>query len=369
MILSEPVQPFGEGMRVIGPDGTRVDRGPVRAAGRELSVGIDARQEGTYRVHWQVIAEDTHPTVGSFAFSVRHPSAVAFDETPGAVAPLGLFLQVAARWIHFVGLTLAFGLLLVIAVVERNGESDREGSTPGKVLWTWMNRGIGCLLVAEPLALLGQTASLGTASILDPDAMSAALDSSFGRAMGLRLGVALALWVIAGFAREGSRGVVVWGLAAGGLLAVIDGLSAHAVETRPVWLGLIANGLHLAAMAAWTGGVIGLVIVRRQPGRVAAMGDTTGELGRLVLGAGGILGLTGPILALQHLAALGDVLAPGYGEVLLAKLAAVVLAAALGLAATRAGRTREPFWREAEAGALFGVLGLAALLVSLAPPR
>src|SRR3989442_2636045 len=104
IVFSEPVAPVAGGISVLGPSGRRLDRGPARADGATLAVDLDGAEEGTYQVRWRVVAEDTHPARGSFAFSVGRVTAadVASSEL-GAVAPLGLLLQVAARRLHFVG--------------------------------------------------------------------------------------------------------------------------------------------------------------------------------------------------------------------------------------------------------------------------
>ena len=112
--FSEAVQPFGGGVAVVGPSGQPVALGPVRVDQAELVAPVKGPLEpGTYTVRWRVIADDTHPTRGQLVFSVGAPSAVPTAETEvGGVAPIGLALQTAGRWLHFVGLALGFGTLL-----------------------------------------------------------------------------------------------------------------------------------------------------------------------------------------------------------------------------------------------------------------
>jgi len=63
------------------------------------------------------------------------------------------------------------------------------------------------MLLAEPVALLGQTSSLGLATMLDPAVVSDALDSGFGRALAYRLGAAVLLWVLLGTAAQAPRAI------------------------------------------------------------------------------------------------------------------------------------------------------------------
>src|SRR5262249_28090139 len=157
--------------------------------------------------------------------------------------------------------------------------------------------GLACLLLAEPVALLGQSASLGTDQILDPDTLADILGSStFGRVLALRLGVAILLWVLLGSARAAPRrlGGVVFVLAAA--LAVIDGQASHAVGAQPPWLAMLANGAHLLAMAIWVGALV-LVVTRRLP---------ASGLGRVAGLALVVLVVSGVVMGLEHLTAPAD---------------------------------------------------------------
>src|SRR5262249_60574738 len=109
----EPVQPIAGGIAVRARSGRRVEQGPAAIDGARLSVPIHADEPGTYLVTWQVIAEDTHPARGRFAFSVGEESDPPATETSadvGGVSPVGLGLQIGARWLHFGGFALRFGL-------------------------------------------------------------------------------------------------------------------------------------------------------------------------------------------------------------------------------------------------------------------
>jgi putative copper export protein len=102
-------------------------------------------------------------------------------------------------------------------------------------------------------------------------------------------------------------------------------------------------------MAVWVGGLVALLVVRegaRRFGQVAAACFVT-------------LVASGVLLALAHLRGPGDLVASAYGAVLALKVAAVAAAALIAVLGDR----------RFEALALSGVLLLAALLVSLPPPR
>src|SRR4029077_5971209 len=101
--------------------------------------------------------------------------------------------------------------------------------------------GVVLLIVAEPLALLGQLASLS----FDGDTVIAVLGSGFGRLLGPRLAAGLVLWTLLPFGRA-------WPLLATcGVIAVLDGFGSHGIPP------LVS--VHVAAMGLWTGGLAAFV--------------------------------------------------------------------------------------------------------------
>ncbi len=372
LFFNERVQLVGRGVRVLAPDGRRVDRGAVRVDGPEVTAGIDAAEAGTYLVAWRVVSGDTHPAVGTFAFSVREASAPP-GGVPGAGgtaagSSVGLLLQVLARAAHFAGYALGFGAFAFQTIVLRPlglGAPDAEGRA-----WRLVGIGVLLLLAAEPLALLAQTTSLGAGAggPLDPDIVGGALDSSFGRVLAQRLGAALLLWVLLGAARDASAratgAVAILGLA----LALVDGEAAHAGGVRPAWLGLSLNTLHVAAMGVWTGGIAALLSVWGLPAIAGRPREVAARVGRLAAVALGVLAATGIVMAVQHLAAPSDLLGTPYGRTLAAKLGVLLVVLLLALTASRVSEARRAPWWSREAVALLAVLVLAGLLVSLPPP-
>jgi putative copper export protein len=84
-----------------------------------------------------------------------------------------------------------------------------------------------------------------------------------------------------------------------------------------------------------------------------------GGFGRVAAWSAGLLVLSGLALALLHVGQWRDLVTTGYGEGLLVKVPLVAVALYLA----RLGRRR---W---ELAALAGVLAVAAIIVSLPPPR
>jgi copper transport protein len=355
LIFSEAVQPIGRGLRVVGPDGRRVDRGPVTAAGPEVRVDVDAQSPGTYRAVWAVISEDTHPEIGAMAFSVLRAGGVTAEAgaglpDAGAPAAAGTALGAIAHVLHFVGYALGFGTFTAWSLAGR--------STPDAV-WRMTGAGIVLLVLAEPVAFAAESVALGAVGGgYDPAVIGAVLDSSFGRVLAQRLAAPILLWVLVGALRTGALRAP-WTVPLLGVgLAFVDGQAAHATGVRPAWWGLAVNAAHLAAMGLWAG-ALALIL-----GSAAGTSRPAG-VHRLAAVAGIAAIATGIVMAAQHLSGLADLVASPYGRTLAVKIGVVVAAAALGWAAIRRPAPRLFAW---EAAAMLAILVLAGLLVLLRPP-
>jgi copper transport protein len=302
-------------------------------------VALTGGADGTYAVIWTVIAADTHPSRGEFTFNVGHESPVRAPGLGagdlGLVSPIGLALQALSRWLHFAGYALGFGASAYCLFVARDL----------RPMWL-AGAGVALLLVAEPLALFAQTASLAPAQTFDGDALTSALASPFGRVLGLRLAAALVLWAVLGALRQAPW--LRWSVPGLGLaLALVDATAAHAIPALPPPLGLALNAMHVFTMGIWVGGLAAFAIA------------PSGGFARVAAWSVALLVLSGLALALLHLGQWRDLMTTTYGQGLLIKVPLV--AAALYMA--RLGRRR---W---ELAALAGVLAAAAIIVSLPPPR
>ena len=338
LFFSEPVTPAGRGISVYGPDGRLASPGSARADGRHLTVQVTPEAEGTYAVIWTVVAADTHPSRGQLTFSVGHPSPVKAPGLGGVdvglVSPLGLVLQTLGRWLHFAGFALGFGAATFALFLARDPRPVRLAGA-----------GVALLIVAEPLALLAQTASFDVAQTFDGDALIGALASPFGRVLGLRLAAALALWAVLGALRQAAW--LRWTIPALGVaMAFVDSTAAHATPAV-LPLGIALNAAHLSAMGLWVGGLAGYLVT------------PAAGFGRIASWSAVVLVVSGTALALLHFAQPLDLVTTVYGGTLLFKLPLVFLAIGLAWRARRRG----------ELVALIAVLAAAALLVSLPPPR
>jgi copper transport protein len=333
LVFSEPVSPAGAGIKVFSPSGRQI-AGSVSTRGALLYAPMSSAETGTFVVSWQVLAADTHPSRGAFRFSVGRPSANPYSSLLtggeiGTASPLGFGLQALARWVHFVGFALVFGLVAYRALIR-----DEQPGRP--LVRRLVGTGIVLLIAAEPLALLGQLASLS----FDSDTAIAVLASGFGRLLGLRLAGALLVWAL--WSVESPWPVLGVGVA----VALIDGASAHAIPGLPV-AGQLLVSIHVATMGLWIGGLAAFLVA---PDR------------RFVRYAGlcfGVAAISGLLLAVAHIGVAQSLMTTTYGQVLIVKV--LVVGAALSMALLRR--------RRLEFGVLLTVVAAAAVLAALPPPR
>jgi len=329
LLFTEPVTPAGPGIRVFTPSGRQV-AGQTSVRGAVLSAPLSSAETGTYVVTWQVFSADTHPSRGAFSFDVGRPtpnpySALLATGELGTSTPLGLALQALARWVHFAGFALAFGVVAYRVLTQGDQAFSRM-----------VGAGVVLLIAAEPMELIAQLASLS----FDGDTALAVLGSSFGRLLALRLGAALLAWTVLATGRS-------WPiLLIGAVDALLDGLSAHAIPGWP-GVGQLLVSVHVSAMGLWVGGLAAFV---KSPDP---------RFGRYTAATFATAAASGLVLAFAHTATFAALTTTEYGLALLLKVA-VVGAALVAVAVRR---------RRLELGLATAVVAAAALLAALPPPR
>jgi copper transport protein len=363
LLFSEPVQPVGQAIQVLSPANKAVGHGRLQINDLQLTMPVDISQTGTYLV----ISPDTDPVSGRFVFSVGHPAGPWSGTSASGVTPLGTWLQVLAHWLHFLGYALGFGTLAFRQFVLRPLVYPQQASAE-KVLWRLVSLGILALVIAEPLALLAQNASLGTGSLFDPDIIGDVLSSSFGRVLAQRLGAGLLLWVLIGVVKQGEERGNWLILGLGLVLALIDGEASHAITSRALWLGLLANMLHVVAMGVWVGGLVAFLSLWRVREWHEQRNELTIRFGKLATLAVIELVVSGLLLAWLHLVNPIDLFITNYGKVLAVKTCIVLITLLLAFLAVRIYQHKHARWWILEVTTLTLILALAALLISLPPP-
>lgn len=362
--FSEGLEKSFSSVSVLDKDGKRVSAGDSfisPADPKSMSVALGALQNGVYTVIWQALStEDGHQTKGAFAFAIGDPattaapvsvSGTALGQQSSGPSPVG----VTSRWLNFLAPVALIGAvlfqLLILTPLFRGSPALEAGGLVVRRRYhrlIWISA-IG-LIAGWPLAVLSQAmiaSGRDIAGALAPDVVGPMLATRYGSvllARGVLIFVAAVLvwWLVRSeqtaapqSALAPSLAVIAFGL---GVLGT-SSLVAHASGAGDwAWLAILADWLHLVAVAAWIGGVfafslaIGPFLRAVEAGqRGPALARMIPRFSRLAIASTQVLILTGLYAMWLHFPSVESLWTTDYGKALIAKL--VLFFGALGLGA------------------------------------
>jgi copper transport protein len=351
-------------IRVLDTHGAAYQIGPAEGVAgdpQSLAVRVRPLDRGVYIVSWRVIsALDGHATTGSYAFGVRATptgAAIAAITFPSGTLPL----EMLARWIFLAGLILMLGGTAA-NVARFGGASDLK-----LAVGAWVLAVAGLLLLAE-----AQRRNAATS-------FAHLLVTSVGKALIWR---ALAVFIAGGallMTRKAqqpqARRVAMAAVALGAMAAIaIHVASGHAAAGRWPLVTISAQWAHFGAAGIWLGGLAALLLGTRgapSTAKTAAVRrfSAIAAVGLLVVAT------TGTLRGLTEVSSWGELTNNGYGRVLIAKFALLVLVAALGalnrwrsVPAVPTSLRRLRWTASGELALACGALAAAAALGTLPPP-
>jgi copper transport protein len=376
LTFSEPVRLVAGKAQVLAPDGKRITTGEPRVAGRTLTIPIRVpdRPLGTYLVSYRVISADSHPVAGGFTFSVGAPSFTAPRPRDTDVDPVVRAGIPVAKFLGYAGLALVIGPTLVLALLW-----PRRLSRAGPI--RLLRVGMALVGTATLAGLWLQAPYTSGAGVLDVSAteLRAVLTSPFGIVLTLRLGLLVAVAPLLAPVLRGrggpGRGALLLLLAL--VAAATWPLSGHAAAAPLPAVSVVADTVHVLAMAVWLGGLVmlGAFLLRRAHPRVLAL--LLPVWSRWAALAVCWLMLAGGVRALLEIGSLRALTGTDYGRLVSLKvglLALVLVAAAYArrLSGNRGGGSPSRQLRRTVLVELAGtvlVLGLTAVLVQTTPGR
>lgn len=363
--FSEQVAMGDDSVRVLDPQGRRVDTGELRdmCSGNTVRYGTALHTglpNGTYTVAWQAVSADSHPISGAFTFSIGAPSAtdVTLPTAQAGGGPVGIAYGIA-RYAAYAGFTVLVGGAAFILLCWRRGAAERP--LQKLVVRAWVT------LTAATLAMLvlrtPYTGSGDFSDVFDLDGLRAVLQTKTGASLVSRLlllgAAALFVAVLFGvYARRvaglepdeadraegeadgsGQAGIpdgtsdLTFGLAIGG--AVVAGgiaatwaLSEHASTGIQPGIAMPADILHLMAVATWLGGLAALLVaLHKVPGIERA---AVQRFSRVAFVSVVVLAVTGVYQSWRQLGSWSALTGTDYGQLLLLKVGLV--AVLLGIA-------------------------------------
>ena len=367
--FTEPVESRLSSIEVTTTEGRRVDRDDltVQDGGRRATVSLAPLQRGTYIVDWKNVSTiDGHPLSGRFAFHVgeRSSSALISKGAPMFPSPL----EPPARFLLDVGLLVLAGTLGVLTFVVRPSRSGTQ--RPEAALhWIALRRialaAAGVAVAGAALQLAAQASATG-ASPVD------VLHGRWGTAYLVR---AVAVAVAGGLVLLRRPRIA---LAAAAVALASLAVTSHGAAVRGLAIpAVIADALHLAAVAVWVGGLPGIALLAwTQRSERAEVTASLRRFSTLALIAAGVASLTGSYLAWLHVMRL-SAFDTTYGRAVLAKFALFGGLVVLGVvnrrwslpALARGARHRLRLTLGVEVALGIGLVAAVAVMTSTLPAR
>jgi copper transport protein len=375
LTFSEDVRKVPDKIRVIGPDGARVDRGEPTFAGAVVTIPVDpSGPRGSYLVSYRVISADSHPVAGGYTYSVGAPSDPPTDTRNETVDPVVTAAVAVGKYLGYAGLVLLVGPVLVLSLLWPR-RLDRRG--PARLVWT----GFGLVTAATVIGLWLQvpyTTGSGLFSI-SRSALGDVLASTFGAILLVRLGILAAAAILLRPLLAGRTGradyilLAVLGVAGVGTWP----LAGHPAASPVPAVSVLVDAVHLGSMAVWLGGLVMLVGFLLRQANERELGAILPIWSRWAAVAVSALLLAGIVQALIEVATPSALIDTTYGRLIIAKVVLfglVITVAAYSrrlvrrrIASERPGRMRRAVWTELGITAL--VLAVSAVLVQTTPAR
>jgi copper transport protein len=356
--------------------------------------------EGWYLIFWRAISVDGHPVEGAFTYAVGpSPGPAPQFRVPNISATAVTPQLLIARWLMFVAVMAAVGLLVMRLLTARPVVREVEGVTLRMLSVAFAVAAI-VGLIAIPVYLDFSTANDTLRSVFDLPALVPLFRvTAFGRAI-VDLEVCFALFCVAGAVAvwvdrpdRARRSIAELIALCGALLAaaavlIVPGAAGHAAQTSPRGLTLLFDWLHMVSGSVWLGGLVGLLVLwfsvsARE--RVAALSVCVPRFSKVAVASVVVLGASGVGEAINHMPAVNALWETSYGQAILVKaglLGGALLIASGNLlrsrprliAARRRPEVGEPAARllrglvSGELVIVVGVVFAAAVLSSLPPP-
>ena len=305
-------------------------------------------------------------------------SLVGGAATPEALSdpgPLTRWGVLAARTAYDVSALGTVGVL-VVAVFLLSGTATGFGPDGGRLLRVASWWAAAWFVTASVTALLTLSRAVGApvGEVLAPDVLPLILGLEQTRALLSSAWLALIVAVGARWLRTPVSALLL--LVGAGSALIMPLLTGHARHGEAQALTAASLSLHVVAAAVWAGGLGALVVhLRRSP---AALGFALPRYSAVALGCFAAVGVSGVVTGWPTFASVDQVWSTPYGQLLLAKVAALGVLGAFGyrhrrrtIAAVVDRRPRA--FLALAAGELVVMAATAALAVALSnsapPPR
>jgi putative copper resistance protein D len=243
---------------------------------------------------------------------------------PGPLTRWGLLVSRTAYDLAAIG---TLGVLLVSVVLLPRADGVFGPDAARLVRWvSWWAGAWAVTAVATVLLTLSKVAGIPVADVLAPDVLPLVLDLEVTRSLLSSAWLAALVAVGARMTRSPATGVLLLLTAVGAL--VLPAITGHARHGDLVVVTATSLALHVVAAAAWVGGLAALVVHLRRSEVALAVALPRYSTFALVCFA--MVGASGLVTGWASLNGVADLWTTSYGQLLLGKIAALVLLGAFG---------------------------------------
>ncbi|MEV8543175.1 copper resistance protein CopC [Streptomyces sp. NPDC051572] len=338
LTFSEKVATNDDSLRVLNPEGKRVDVGkPSNISGTTYATQVrSGLPDGTYTVAWQVVSADSHPVGGAFTFSIGSPSkttvSVSAEQDVGGGLVGGLYGF--GRYMSYAGFIVMVGGAAFILACWQRGAGVR--ALQRLVVSGWVSLTAATLWLLLVRGSYTTTGKLG--DIFDLNLLGQVLQTKTGAALVSRLLLlaAAALFIAVLFGaydkrEDEEKRDLTFGLAIGGGvvaagLAASWALAEHASTGLQPGIAMPVDVVHLLAVATWLGGLSALLVALYRAPSDNQVGRTAVQnFSRIAFGSVLALVATGIYQSWRQLGSWSAFTDTGYGQLLLVKIGLVAL--------------------------------------------
>ena len=322
--FSEPVGTSLSAIQVLDAAGKNDAVGAVLQpfnVSADLAVALPPKlADGTYLVVWRVVSDDSHPTAGSYSFSVGKAGAVATAETPTPDPKVGALLGFG-RLLGFVGVAAFFGGVAFLLLCWPAGAASTIAKRTLLVGWIFAFVGaVSSLMLEGPYG-----AGLSVGHAFDWSLTRGVAETRYGQALVARVGLlvlaAAACWLL--LRRPRRPAIVAFGVIALATLVTFP-YTGHPSVGSQVPLAVVSDVLHLTAMSVWFGGLLQLAVVVLPDEDDATVRAAAARFSRAAMASVAVLVVTGLYQAWREAGIVGALTSTRYGQLLLIKTAIVI---------------------------------------------
>lgn len=358
--FSEDLDPAFSRVQLLNSKGQVVAPGPGTidaAAPKVLLLALSDLPNDSYTAVWRVrSAADGHVTEGNLPFGVGVASAAtALLPAPNAPDPATVPpppFESVVRWLTLAMAAIMLGSLPFGVLVWRPALlAARDTRQLSPTRWRAANQamvramrwlmliGGALLLITSTILLIAQAATAAGVPLLAAvGPVVQILGTRTGQLVLIRAALTVALMLIAWrMPPPGEQIGWRWWLALllGGTLLLTWSLGSHAAAAEQnTALAVALDWLHMAAMVAWLGGLLPLILAigaaRRTPEQAMPLAGLVPRFSRLALAAIAVLALTGVYSYVQNVGQISLLPATTYGRALLIKIGLFCLLVVIG---------------------------------------